>query len=132
MQGMFYFFWCPGFSIQVQRFIHCDRSPHEWAISLTTEHNQDDTYGGAFYFADYGIRVAGASNTLIAWKQKQYHGTSLQNLDPDDPAPPFSQCGLAIVTSTHLLNTYNRWKEKKITAAEARATITVADPHDSE
>ncbi|KAF8331270.1 hypothetical protein F5887DRAFT_895022 [Amanita rubescens] len=112
------------------RFIHYDNSPHEWAISLTTERNHDDTHGGAFYFAEYGIRVAGAPNTLIAWKQRQFHGTSLQNLDPDDPTPPFSQRGFAIVTSTRLLNTYKKWKENKITAAEARATITDADPHE--
>src|SRR6266576_2645886 len=109
---------------------HYDNSPHEWAISLTTERNHDDTHGGAFYFAEYGIRVAGAPNALIAWKQRQFHGTSLQNLDPGDPTPPFSQRGLAIVTSTRLLNTYKKWKENKITAAEARATITDADPHE--
>jgi hypothetical protein len=81
------------------RAIHYDKSPHEWAISMTTERNQPNIYGGAFYFAKHGVRVAGAPNTLVAWKQRQYHGTSLQDIDPEDPSPAFSQRGLAIVTS---------------------------------
>lgn len=112
----------------MQRFIHYDYSPHEWAISLTTERNCGDTCGGAFYFADYGIRVAGAPNTLIAWKQRQYHGTSLQDLDPSDADPPFSQWGLAIVTSTRMLSIYNKWKEGKISAAVAGKEVA-GDPH---
>jgi hypothetical protein len=109
--------------------IHYDNSPHDWAISLTTERTHgDNAYdGGAFYFAEYGVHVAGAPNTILAWRQKQYHGTSLQDLDPRDPNPQFSQRGLAIVTSSGLLNTYMAWKEKKISTAEAKEAIIGKD-----
>src|SRR6266576_6777691 len=105
--------------------IHYDNSPHDWAISLTTERTHgDNAYdGGAFYFAEYGVRVAGAPNTIIAWRQQQYHGTSLQDIDPLDPKPIFSQRGLAIVTSSRLLNTYIAWKKGQITASDASDRI---------
>ena len=103
--------------------MHYDNLPHNWAISLTTERTHNNAYGGAFYFAEYGVRVAGAPNTIVAWLQKQYHGTSLQDLNPKDPSPQFSQRGLAIVTSSRLLNTYMAWKENKISATEARNRI---------
>ena len=78
--------------------MHYDNSPHNWAILLTTEQTHNNAYGGAFYFAEYGVCIAGAPNTIVAWLQKQYHGTSL-------------------------LNTYMAWKENKISATEARNRI---------
>ena len=111
-------------TVVIHRAIHRDNSPHQWAILLTTERNQSsDAFGGAFYFSEYGVRVAGAPNTLIAWKQQQYHGTSLQDIDPLDPKPIFSQRGLAIVTSSRLLNTYIAWKKGEITTRDARDRI---------
>ena len=132
MPGIFSFFFCcqTADTYRLQRYIHRDNSPHEWAISLTTERNCDDTNGGAFYFAEHGVRVAGAPNTIIAWRQTQYHGTSLQNLDPKDSKPLFSQRGLAIVTSPRLLNTYQRWKDGQISLAEAREEIVSTDSED--
>jgi hypothetical protein len=37
---------------------------------------------------------------------------------------------LAIVTSSHLLNTYMAWKEKKISTAEAKKLIAAKDDSD--
>ena len=46
--------------------MHYDNSPHNWAISLTTERTHNNAYGGAFYFGEYGVRIAGAPNTIVA------------------------------------------------------------------
>ena len=68
-----------------------------WATCRTG----DETFAGAFYLAQYGIRVAGASNTLVAWRPKHLHGSGLQKVRPDD-CVSFRQTGLAIVTSSHI------------------------------
>ena len=130
MPGIFFFCCQTTNTYRLQRYIHCDNSPHEWVISLTTECNFDDTNGGAFYFAEHGVCVAGAPNTIIAWRQTQYHGTSLQNLDPKDSKLLFSQRGLAIVISPHLLNTYQHWKDGQIPLAKAREGIVSTDSED--
>jgi hypothetical protein len=91
---------------------------------LTTERDPgSDSYGGAFYMAQHGIRIAGAENTIVAWRHKLYHGTSLQDVDPLDENPPFSQRGLAIITSSQLLKTYVDWKAGQITTQKARSEI---------
>lgn len=75
--------YCTSIPIKmVTRVIHKEYQPHEWAISWTTCRTGDESFEGAFYMAKYGIHVAGATNTLVAWKPQDFHGTSLQKVDP--------------------------------------------------
>ena len=122
---------------------------------FVTEHTQNDAAGGAFYFAQHGVRIAGAPNTIVAWKQHQFHGTSLQDcplgcignsrgippmipksartvqdVDPANEEPAFSQRGLAIVTSSRLLKTYDTWKAGRCSAKEARDEIISGEGDD--
>ena len=60
--------------------------------------------------AKYGIRVAGATNTLVAWKPKDFHGTSLQKVDPADEVSTFWQTGLAIVTSPRIIKVWQDYQ----------------------
>jgi hypothetical protein len=63
--------------------------------------------------------VKGAANTLVVWNPTDFHGTSLQNVDPKDPNPPFVQSGLAIVTSNRIAGVFRKYAEQKITTSEA-------------
>ncbi|KAF8310426.1 hypothetical protein F5887DRAFT_1081455 [Amanita rubescens] len=89
------------------RAIHRESQPHDYAISWTTSRNKGQEYGGCFYLAQYGIQVAPAANTIIAWRNRDAHGTGLQKVDPsfvnnDDDPNYFHQAGLAFVTPNRL------------------------------
>ncbi|XP_006457687.1 hypothetical protein AGABI2DRAFT_45050, partial [Agaricus bisporus var. bisporus H97] len=74
------------------RYIHFESQPHTWAVSLTTLRSFDPAIstlsaGGHFYISAYGIRIQSAPGTLIAWRPKDWHGTSLFHLNPDVHSP---------------------------------------------
>jgi hypothetical protein len=54
-----------------------------------------DSDGGHFFLASYGIRVMSAPDTLIVWQPQHYHGTSLQRLDPYAIDPNMVQRGMS-------------------------------------
>ena len=103
--------------------IHREDQPHKWSISWTTERTREDDIGGAFYVAQYGIRISGAKNTLIAWQPNHFHGTSLQLFSPGDDNPECSQRGLAIVTPKRLPHVWRKYKQNEITRQEATRII---------
>jgi len=103
--------------------IHHEDQPHKWSISWTTERTQEDDIGGAFYVAQYGIRISGAKNTLIAWQPNHFHGTSLQLFSPLDVNPECCQRGLAIITPKRLPHVWRKYKQNEITCQEATRTI---------
>jgi len=103
--------------------IHREDQPHKWAIAWTTERTREDDIGGAFFNAQYGIRVSGAKNTLIAWQPDHFHGTSLQYFSPEDDNPDCVQRGLAIVTPKRLPKVWSQYKEKKINRQDATRSI---------
>ena len=46
-------------------YIHVEKSPHKYAISWNNQRTLTDDYGGNFYFADDGIRVASSTDMLF-------------------------------------------------------------------
>lgn len=98
------------------RAIHREVQPHQWAISLNTLREGSSNAGGSFYFAQYGIRVLQATNTLIAFKPSDAHGSSLLHRDPADDAwySGNYQMGLAIVSSPRLASTFIAYKKNQL------------------
>ncbi|KAF7779006.1 hypothetical protein Agabi119p4_3351 [Agaricus bisporus var. burnettii] len=84
--------------------------------------------GGHFYVAEYGVRVRAAANTIIAWRPKDYHGTSLFSFDGENRGKQFYQRGLSFVTSNRLPKAMQLLKEDKI--KEAEEELLGADGHD--
>ncbi|KAI0664126.1 hypothetical protein C8Q70DRAFT_903648, partial [Cubamyces menziesii] len=64
------------------RAIHFESPPHTYAIQWITERTHDASYGGHFYIASYGVRILNTADTLIAWRPKDFHGTSLAAFSP--------------------------------------------------
>ena len=62
-----------------------------------------------------------ASDTVVVWKPKSWHGTSLQQRDPDDPE--IFQAGLAIVTPPGIAKLWADVCDKKVTLEEARKKL---------
>lgn len=76
--------------------------------------------GGHFYISSYGIRIQAAPGTLIAWRPKDWHGTSLFHFNPDirSPQKHYHQHGLCIVTGNRVVNTIKKWRAGRLTEAE--------------
>ena len=110
------------FLIAFPRFIHKERSPHQYAISWTTCRECDQGVGANFYISAYGIKVCSAADTITVWRPKDYHGTSLPCCTPtsaEDDGADYSQVSLAIVTPPNLVGQWKRVQAKEITLAEA-------------
>lgn len=102
------------------RFIHKEGSPHTYAVSWTTYRDSQlgKDAGGHFFVCDHGIKVEAAADTLIVWRPKSWHGTSLQQVDPK--SLEIFQAGLAIVTSPGINSLWRGVLEKKLSLEEAR------------
>jgi hypothetical protein len=119
MHGKYFTSLDNSFCSSIIRAIHTDQQPHEWAISWnTTRAFPDPSHGGNFFFTDYGICVQNAPNTLIAWKPKKCHGTSLQKVNPALKATDSRQAGLAIVTSNQLPAAWRKYWAGKMSKAD--------------
>ena len=71
----------------------------------------------------YGIRIAGAPNTLVVWIPSEPHGTSLQNFSPDDRYTDFFQRGLAFVTSARLPGIWAKYQKSQLSHAQAAEAL---------
>ncbi|KAF7771017.1 hypothetical protein Agabi119p4_6991 [Agaricus bisporus var. burnettii] len=105
------------------RHVHNKSQPHQWAVSLTTSRTCDPSVasvdaGGHFYLAEYGIRIQAAANTIIAWKPKDWHGTSLFLFDSGNVKKEFHQRGLSFVTSIRIPKLIAALKKDKSTGVE--------------
>ncbi|KAF8809194.1 hypothetical protein BYT27DRAFT_7284279 [Phlegmacium glaucopus] len=107
------------FGKNYSRAIHYEHQPHHFAVSFTVSRSHDHSAGGHFYMSRYGIRIASAPNTLIAWIPSEPHGTSLQNFSPGDSDPDFFQRGLAFVTSSRLPSIWAKYQKARLSHAEA-------------
>ncbi|RDB20488.1 hypothetical protein Hypma_012446 [Hypsizygus marmoreus] len=107
------------FGQNYSRPIHFETQPHKYAASWTLSRNVGLAGGMHFYFAKYGIRVQGAPNTVIVWIPREAHGTCLPNYHPTNDEPPFSQRGLAFVTSNRLPSIWQAYLEGHLTHAQA-------------
>lgn len=102
------------------RFIHKESCPHKYAVSWTASRDSrlGKDAGGHFFICDHGIKVEAAADTLIVWRPKAWHGTSLQQVDPN--SLEIFQAGLAIVTPAGVNSLWKEVLEKKISLKEAR------------
>ncbi|KAG6849604.1 hypothetical protein H0H93_007056 [Arthromyces matolae] len=95
------------------RAMHDETQPHKWAVSWTVSRGNLKDAGCNFYLARYGIRVQMSSDTMIAWRPTDLHGTSLPHADPKDKNPEFKQRGMAFVTSSRLSRVWNKYLANK-------------------
>jgi hypothetical protein len=101
------------------RAVHHEYQLHKFAIAWTISRSLSDGDGGHFYNSDYGVRVKGGPDTVVAWQPFHWHGTSLQNYHPETQVvSEFNQAGLSIFTPKRLSNLWNRYNENLISAEE--------------
>ena len=116
----------------VFRFIHNERTPHTYVISWTTCRKCDEGVGANFYVSASSIKVSTATDTIIVWKPKDYHGTSLPHCTPagaDEDVDDFLQVSLAIVTSPNLVGQWKRLQKKEISLKQAEDLVARGELH---
>ncbi|KAJ3001058.1 hypothetical protein NUW54_g6677 [Trametes sanguinea] len=91
------------------RAIHHEAHPHRFAVQWIIGRTHGQEYGGHFYISSYGVRIINTTDTMIAWRPTDKHGTSLANFDPGDPDPPYGQFGICYCTSTRLATVLHRY-----------------------
>ena len=96
--------------------------PHKFAIGWTISRTFDDeNQGGHFFNSTYGIRVKGASDTIIAWDPSHWHGTSLQEYLPSsDMVSETYQLGLLCITPNRIPGIWKKYAMRQTTLEEVR------------
>ena len=79
------------------------------------------TGGGNFFIASYGIRIQGAANSVVAWKTKDWHGTTLPIKGPTCLNGNLRQSGLGISTPAKLPKLWKKYVEGEITINDAES-----------
>lgn len=113
-----------------------EHQPHTFAVSWTTSREMVPGVphvenGGNFFIASHGIRIQQAANTLIVWRPSLYHATSLPLQRPKKHNTPFSQRGVAFVTSNRLPLAWEKYRSKEITKEAAEALLLEHGPSDA-
>jgi len=102
-------------------------APHKYSLFWTTDRTLEEDEGGHFFIADYGIRIQGAKNTMVAWQTKMFHGTSLAKLESIDSDRGRGQVGLSIVSPSRLPNLWQRYMDKKIDEQDLMEELEVGE-----
>jgi len=105
------------------RFIHREGSCHKYAVSWTTMRDPQlgKNGGGHFFCCNHGIKVEASADSVVVLRPKSWHGTSLQQWDPKNPA--IFQAGLSIVTPLGVARLWDKVQENKLSLEEARRTM---------
>ena len=74
--------------------------------------------GGHFFVCDHGIKVEAAADSVVVWRPRFWHGTSLQRCDPT--SPDIFQAGLSVVTPLGISRLWREVLEKRLTLEQAR------------
>ena len=74
--------------------------------------------GGHFFLCKHGVKVEAAADSVVVWRPRSWHGTSLQQREPSNPA--IFQAGISIVTPLGVSRLWDEVREKKISLEEAR------------
>lgn len=102
---------------------YTEPQPHAYAVAWTTSRKVDSSAssfdnGGHFFLASHGVRFQASANSLLIWRPRLLHGTSLPLQRPRDPSgTQFCQQGMLFVTSRWLLEAWRRYQTNKKIAA---------------
>jgi hypothetical protein len=104
-----------NYAINYAGFTHNEHNAHEYCYSFTTSRHEPTSqeYGNHFYLSDTAIKVESVGNSVVLWRGKDWHGTTLLNVRPDTLGDEgsFSQVGLSITTSGTLFKAVQKMRE---------------------
>ena len=109
------------------RHIHVEKSPCKYAILWNNQRTLTDDYGGNFYFADYGIRVASSADMLFVHRPADAHGTGLPWRNSDTSGVQYFTNGLSIITSSRIISSWKKYQDKLIDLERFEAEVEESD-----
>jgi len=110
------------------RAVHHEHQPHKFAISWTISRSLADDEGGHFYNADYGVRIRGGPDTVVAWDPEHWHGTSLQNYSPTaEVVSTLNQTGLSIFTPERLPGLWDKYDKHQLAVEQVQRKLMDAE-----
>jgi hypothetical protein len=75
----------------------------------------------------------GDTDTIIAWKPKHFHGTSLQDYSPsDNMLSEYYQLGLVCITPGRIPGLWEKYAKKETTLEEVEKGVLNESDDDSE
>ncbi|KAJ3573992.1 hypothetical protein NP233_g2057 [Leucocoprinus birnbaumii] len=97
---------------------HLEHQPHKFVAAWTTSRATDPSVspfnnGGHFYMASHGVRIQASGNSLIIFRPKFIHCTSLTLQSPRIPVTRYCQRGMAFVSSSRLPKAWSLYLEGK-------------------
>ncbi|KAI0349787.1 hypothetical protein OH77DRAFT_1577594 [Trametes cingulata] len=95
--------------LNYSRAIHWEHQPHAYSVQWIIDRTHGPECGGHFYISSYGVQIINTSDTLIAWRPTDRHGTSFAAFSPDDSNPEYQQVGICFVTSNRLATVFERY-----------------------
>ncbi|TFK62819.1 hypothetical protein BDN72DRAFT_739065, partial [Pluteus cervinus] len=101
------------------RAIHRENQPHEYAVGWCLTRDAPISSGGNFFVSEYGIRIEQEANTVIVWKPRHYHGTSLHDVVPR--STDWVATGICFVTSSKLLGSWEAYQKSQINGPELQS-----------
>jgi len=113
------------FSVNYARTTHHESSPHKYGIFWTTSRTLGKDGGGHFYISDYGIRIQGAENTVVAWRVGDYHGTTLSCKGPENDNGKLQQAGMSICTPKRLPALWKKYFEENLKIGDMEEELIV-------
>ena len=103
-----------NFAKNYARFCHNESNGINYCFAWTTSRQNEVHEGGEFFIADYAIKVGPSADTLVVWKGKDYHGTTLPHCDPQHLNAGFHQVGLSITISGRVKKLFEKMEERQI------------------
>ena len=101
-----------NFAKNYARFCHNESNATNYCFAWTTSRQNEIHEGGEFFIADYAIKVQPSADTLVVWRGKDYHGTTLPHCDPQQLNTDFHQVGLSITISGRVKSYLKRWRSR--------------------
>lgn len=103
-----------NFAKNYARFCHNESNATEYCFAWTTSRQNEAHEGGEFFIADYAIKVQPSSDTMVVWRGKDYHGTTLPLCDPQQLKTDFHQVGLSITISGRVKKLFEKMEKQEI------------------
>ena len=103
-------------STRYSRYCHRETTSdaEPWVLSLTTRRDDDSGIeGGNFYLAEYGVLIKNASNSFIAHKNNQFHGTTPLDIDWTLGTTTFEARGFSLLLPRNLREVWKKFEAER-------------------
>ena len=100
-----------NFAKNYARFCHHESNANKYCFAWTTSRLNKVQEGGEFFIADYSVKIEPSSDTMVVWRGRDYHGTTLPHCDPGRLNTDFHQIGMSITISGRVTKVFEEMEK---------------------